>query len=294
MGTITWSTLIDRTTQRLGPLRLANPAAEARWLVEEVSGLDRAELVAEGERPATRRAVIRLDALISRRLAGEPIQYVLGRWGFRSLDLFVDRRVLVPRPETEGLVDHALAAVDSAAGSTPGRVDPVRVVDLGTGSGAVALAMAAERTDVEVWATDRSSDALAVARANLAGLGRSAQRVRLVEGHWFEALPDALRATFDVVASNPPYIADDEPLPDSVCDWEPTAALRSGPSGLDALAHIIDGAGAWLTPSGALVLELAPSQSSDVLRLASRAGYDATIEVDTAGRDRVLVARRSR
>src|SRR5688500_3110506 len=124
--------------------------------------------------------------MAERRLAGEPLQYVLGSWGFRTLDLFVDPRVLIPRPETEavaGLAIEALAAIDR----------PGLAADLGTGSGAIALAMAAERwPHVQVWATDLSADALAVARANLAALGRRGAVVRLVQGDWFGALPDEL------------------------------------------------------------------------------------------------------
>lgn len=288
-----WSDLLVDAVRRLEEAGAPHPERWARWLVEEVSGLEGVELVASGDEPATRLAVARLDALLERCRTGEPIQYVLGRWAFRSLDLFVDRRVLIPRPETEVLVDHVLEAIDSSAGAVPGgRVGRARVVDLGTGSGAIALAVAAERTDVEVWATDVSSDALAVARANLAGLGRPAQHVRLVEGSWFTALPAALRGAVDVVASNPPYVADDEPLPPEVEAWEPTGALRAGPTGREALERILDEAPAWLVPGGAVVLELAPHQASAVEGYATARGFTCEVAPDLAGRPRVLVARR--
>ena len=142
--------------------------------------------------------------MVARRAGGEPLQYVLGRWGFRTLDLLVDRRVLIPRPETEvvaGLAIDALAGSDGDRSSTsaPGRApSPCR-------------SPPSAGRDVEVWATDASADALAVARANLAGLGRRRRGVRLVEGDWFDALPDELRGRVDVVVSNPPYVAGRRP-----------------------------------------------------------------------------------
>src|SRR3546814_590427 len=155
-------------------------------MVEQASGRSPAEQAADIDLPATEREVAAMDRMLIRRTAGEPLQYVLGRWAFRSLDLLVDRRVLIPRPETEWVTDIALAAVAD--------LDELIAVDLGTGSGAIALALAAERwPGIEVWATDVSPDAIAVARANLAGLGRRASCVRLLEGSWFDPLPEGLR-----------------------------------------------------------------------------------------------------
>src|SRR5581483_11962387 len=154
--------------------------------------------------------------MVERRAAGEPLQYVLRRWGFRTLDLLVDPRVLIPRPETEVVVEVAIRELR--------RIDSRRplVADLGTGSGAIALSIAVEVPDARVWATDASADALAVARANLAGIGSpAAKRVRIEQGSWFDALPAAFRGQFDVVVSNPPYIAAHEDLPPEVVDWEP-------------------------------------------------------------------------
>jgi len=227
--------------------------------------------------------------MVARRLRGEPLQYVLGRWGFRTLDLMVDRRVLIPRPETEGVVDHALTELD--------RLPPAQarvVVDLGTGSGAIALAIAAERADVTVWAADRSSDALAVARANLAGLGgRAAPRVRLVEGDWYEALPAELTGTVDVIVANPPYVGSSDALPPVVADWEPVEALVPGPTGLEALRVIVAGAGRWLLSPGALVVEIGETQAGVALELAQAAGLvSAVVHPDLGGRPRTLVARK--
>ncbi len=142
------------------------------------------ELMLGLDEPATVRGVARLDAMVARRSTGEPLQYVLGRWGFRLLDLMIDRRVLIPRPETEIVAERAL---DELRRLDPDDI-PV-VVDLGTGSGAIGLSLAREHGSAEVWITDVSTDALDVARANLAGLGRHGSRVRAVEGSWFEPLP---------------------------------------------------------------------------------------------------------
>ena len=141
---------------------------------------------------------------VARREAGEPLQYVVGSWGFRRLDLAVDRRALIPRPETEVTAEVAIDAARRIA-------EPI-VVDLGTGSGAIGLSVAWECRHAHVWATDRSSEALEVARANLAGLGRAGARVRLAAGDWFGALPDDLVGRVDVAVSNPPYVRLDDPF----------------------------------------------------------------------------------
>ncbi len=251
------------------------PAHEARWIREAVDGA------------TTALAEARVQEMTERRLAGEPLQYVLGSWGFRTLDLYVDRRVLIPRPETEIVAGHALAEGDRV--HAEGRA-PVVVADLGTGSGAIGLALAAERPWTEVWMTDASGEALEVARANVAGLGRDATRVTVAEGEWFEALPEG--RAFDVVVSNPPYVAADEVLPPEVADWEPASALVSGPTGREALELLVAEAPRWLRPGGALVLELAPHQVDALRAHAESEGY-AEVEVhrDLADRDRVLVCR---
>ena len=207
---------------------------------------------------ATVRGVASFDRLVARRENGEPLQYVVGRWGFRHLDLMVDRRVLIPRPETEFVAGLAIEEVVARSGA--GR--EVVVADLGTGSGALGFAIATECAAARVLATDRSLDALAVARANLAGLGRAAGRVSLHEGSWFDALPTSVRGAIDVLVSNPPYIGDDEELPAVVGGWEPSEALRAGPVGDEDLQTILDGADEWVAPGGAVVLEMAPDQTA--------------------------------
>ncbi|MBA3654149.1 MAG: peptide chain release factor N(5)-glutamine methyltransferase [Actinobacteria bacterium] len=217
---------------------------------------------------------------MARREAGEPLQYVVSRWGFRTLDLYVDRRVLIPRPETEIV---AGAVID---------LDPRGVVvDLGTGSGAIALSVAVETKAARIIATDASADALAVARANLAGLGHRATRVELYEGDWFAAVPADVRGGVDVIVSNPPYIAAHEDLPGEVADWEPTTALVAGATGLEAIERIAGEAPEWLRPGGTLVVEIAPHQRDAALRLCTRYLH-AEVRKDLTERDRVLVATR--
>jgi release factor glutamine methyltransferase len=278
-GTVTWRALLAETTTRVGE----RPAA--RWLCEVASGADRIEEVLD-ER-ATNRMVAHLDAMIARHAAGEPLAYVLGRWSFRRLDLAVDPRVLIPRPETEVV---AGVAIDLAR-SLP---RPVTVVDLGTGSGAIGLALADELpvTGVSVWLVDDDPDALDLARANLAGIGRRAANVRVVEGSWFDALPAAL--VVDLAVSNPPYVATTSPDVDAaVREWEPAHAVFAGEDGLGAIREVVDGARWRVRPGGWLVFEIGADQGAAVEGLLTAADFvDVAIRPDLAGRDRVAVARR--
>lgn len=277
----TWRDLLSEAVAVLGAEH------EARRLVERASGNEGSEYLLALDEPARERSIPFFRGMLDRRAAGEPLQYVLGQWGFRKLDLFVDRRVLIPRPETEQVVEHALVE----ARRLP---RPLVAVDLGTGSGAIGLSLAVELdSEVEVWATDRSPDALAVARANLTGIGSfAAQRVRLVEGDWFAALPPVLRGRVGLVVSNPPYVAPTEELPPEVADWEPEGALIAGPTGLEAIARIVRGAPVWLARPGVVVVEIAPHQSEPASQLARDAGFtDVDVLPDLTGRLRALVAR---
>lgn len=291
-GTISWHEVLAETRARLAGSGLDQPTAtrEARWIVEEASG---ASSTVDFDSSATVRGMAHHDAMVERRCAGEPLQYVLGHWPFRGLDLMVDRRVLIPRPETELVAGLALAEVDRLAVGRDPVAEPVLVADLGTGSGAIGLSVASERVGTRVWCTDVSPDALAVARANCTGLGRPAQRVTVVEGSWFDALPGDLRGRFGVIASNPPYVADDDALPPEVVAWEPGGALFAADRGMADLRVLVDGVWDWLVPGGALVLEMAPDQTGPMAEAARVAGYmDVSVHRDLADRDRVLVARR--
>jgi release factor glutamine methyltransferase len=238
---------------------------------------------------ATQRPVAHLDAMVARRRGGEPLAYVLGSWSFRTVELMVDRRVLIPRPDTEVVAGHAIGAARARLGRVP-----TRIVDLGTGSGAIGLSIAAELPlgSHEVWCTDVSSDALDVCRANLVGLGRSGTSVRLSHGTWFDALPPELIGSFDVVVSNPPYVTTDDPdLAESVREWEPISALFAGDDGLDAYRSIVGDVMRWLAPGGALVLEIGSRQGEAVRGICRAAGLrDTSVHPDLAGLDRVVTA----
>jgi release factor glutamine methyltransferase len=235
-------------------------------------------------------------------VSGEPLQYVLGRWPFRALELTVDPRVLIPRPETEQVVEVALAELSRTVGPSP------VAVDLGTGSGAIALALATEGgrdfPGLEVWATDVSADALAVAAENVAllasGEAGAASRVRLAEGRWFAALPPTVKGQVDLIVANPPYVSEAEyaELDPGVRDWEPRQALvaptgANGVGGMADIETVVSEAPRWLRPGGALVVEIAPGQAYASIDAARRAGFrQVTTERDLAGRLRMLVARR--
>ena len=278
---VTWRQLLSDATQRL------ESPQEARWLVERASGLEGTEYALGLDEPVSARAMPFFQDLLARRVGGEPLQYVLGRWAFRHLDLYLDRRVLIPRPETEVVVEVALAELARLAVKRP------TVVDLGTGSGAIALSFAVEVPSARVVATDVSADALEVASANLTGVGTLvASRVRLEQGEWFDAVPRSLRGQVQLVVSNPPYVGNDELLPDEVADWEPSTALRAGATGLEDIERIVADAPAWLSRPGVLVVELAPHQAGAAITLARDAGFTSVeVRPDLTGRDRALVAR---
>ncbi len=299
------------------------PEVSARRIAAEASGTSAAEVALAPQMPMTVRMVAHADAMATRRVAGEPLQYVLGSWGFRKLDLAVDSRALIPRPETEVVAGTAIDWLNATAGRR--QCARLNVADLGTGCGAIALSIAHEVPDSRVFATDSSADALALAAANLAGLGSAANRVSLHQGNWLDALTDVhdrsdgvsvagsrpargagaeplcgpgaavepLRGRLDLVVSNPPYVADGEVLAPDVDDWEPHEALYAGPDGLSALRAIIRDARGWLAPGGLLVLELGATQAPAATAMAIARGYeDVRIERDLAGADRVLVASR--
>lgn len=270
-------------------VRLSDPN-EARWLCEHASGLDGSEFIEELDEIPTTAMMAALDAMLVRRLNGEPLQYVMARWAFRHLDLFVDRRVLIPRPETELIVDLVLTVLNT--------IDrPACVVDLGTGSGAIGLAIAAEShpREVEVWLTDLSNDALDVARANVATLGRLGSRVKIANGSWWSALPSEIAGLIDVAVCNPPYIAVGDPeVAKDVVDWEPHSALFSDDDGLADIRAVLADAKRWLRVGGSLLFEIGYRQSAAVTEDMAAAGFVEVItHRDLAGRDRFVVGKLS-
>lgn len=286
-GAVVWRTFYDEARARLEAVGNEFAAIDARRIVEEASGAEPGEFALMLDEFARERGVAHFDHMLGRRLAGEPLQYVLGRWGFRTLDLAVDARVLIPRPETEGVVDLALAEIDAIDDRD------IWVADLGTGSGCIGLSIVAENPRVQMICTDASERAVAAARANAAGLGRPARRIEIRQGDWFDALPAERKGDFDLIISNPPYVADDESLPAVVAEWEPTDALFAGPTGLEDAWVLIDGAGEWLRPGGTLVLELGETQLDTAAERAKSAGFaEVSVHRDLADKDRALVARR--
>jgi release factor glutamine methyltransferase len=282
-ATVTWRSLWDETASRHGRVH-------ARWLCEEASGHFGDEFNDVLGHAATERSVAHLDAMLARLQQGEPLQYVLGHWSFRHLDLLVDRRVLIPRPETELVAEVAIERVRALP-------RPVRAADLGTGSGAIGLSLLAElpRGSTEVWLTDASADALDVARANAAGLGLAAAGARFGVGSWFAALPSELAGAFGVIVANPPYIAEGDPAVEpGVQHWEPHDALYSGVDGLDAVRVLAAGATEWLQPGGWLVLEIGAGLGAVVADLLVAAGLaEVEVRADLAGHDRIVSGRRN-
>jgi release factor glutamine methyltransferase len=249
------------------------PRLDAELLLAAAIGVDRGAIVAEPARPVEPDAARRFMEYAARRRDREPVAYILGVKGFRSIELAVDPRVLIPRPETEHLVE---AVLDLPSGT--------RVCDVGTGSGAIALALKSERPDLQVVATDASADALAVAEANARRLGLE------VELHHGDLLAD-VRGPLDAIVSNPPYVEDGAELAPEIVRHEPALALRSGPDGLDVIRRLLPAAGA--TDATLVALEIAEGQADAVRALMREAGFaDVTVTRDLAGIERVLVGRR--
>ena len=301
----TWSQLHKRGIARLQEAanRHLNPETASRRILVEVSGFEASELLSSWHEPAPEGAAARYEQMLQQLLAGEPLQYVLGSWGFRCLDLFLDNRVLIPRPETEIVVEVALKELAARSLSkqsasqeqviTQASATPrLLAADLGCGSGAVGLSLAAECPNADVVCTDISADALAVTRANLAGIGTAGMRVRLAQGSWYEALGgDSLKGALDLIVSNPPYIATHEPLPEVVAAHEPATALYAGPVGTEAIDALLSGAPHWLAPSGSIVCEIAPHQAAPATYAAQANGLtNIKILPDLTGTPRVLRA----
>jgi release factor glutamine methyltransferase len=271
-------TLIEGAAARLREAGVVKPRREANRLWAWFNRVSPGEAYLTRERPAPEETRARFEAAVERRLAGEPLAYVLGEIGFRHLDILCDGRALIPRPETEGIIELALA-----------RVRTGRALDVGTGTGCLALALAQEGSFDEVVAVDISERALELAAANKA---RTGHPVRLVRSDLGAAL---VGERFDLVVANPPYLTDAEyeALDASVRAWEPALALASGADGLDATRRLLVQGKELLVPGGWLVMELDSSRAGAAMELAGAAGWcDITTRDDLFGRPRYLVARR--
>jgi release factor glutamine methyltransferase len=257
---------------------------ESELLLAGVLGLKRLDLYLQHDRPLTENELERYRSAVRRRLRREPVQYILGTAAFRSLELHVDARVLIPRPETEVLAGAVLEwSKRQARWGT--------ALDVGTGSGAIALSLAAEGKYERVVASDVSRDALDVARRNAAGVG-TGDRVEFREGSLFDVVGEGER--FDVIVSNPPYVAESERsgLAAEVVDHEPGTALFAGPDGLAVIGRLIAGAADRLRPGGLLALEMGAGQATAVLDLLAASGryVSPRVERDLAGRERIALA----
>jgi release factor glutamine methyltransferase len=270
---VTVGRALAETGERLTKAGCESPGVDAEILVAHVLGLARSELTLERSRRLSSAKREELEQLVSRREAREPLAYVLGEWGFRRLTLAVDRRVLVPRPETEVVVERCLARLEG--------IDEPSVLDVGTGTGAIALALADEHPGARVTGIDASPGALEVAGANAT---RTALAVELRQWDLYRGLPDG---PWDLVVSNPPYVLPEEmdALEPEVREWEPREALV----GVGATEAVARGALEVLAPGRPLVLEVASPDAARVAALLGELGYADVVKTrDLAGRDRVV------
>jgi release factor glutamine methyltransferase len=277
------------TTSRFDERGLATPRLDAEVLTAHALGLPRVQLYVQFDRPLLPTELAAIRESVKRRQAGESVAYIVGKKEFWGLELAVDARVLVPRPDTETLVDEALERIGRAGGRAPEEAPPPkaapRVADVGTGSGAIAVTLAKERPDAVVFATDISPDALAVARANAERLGAA---VTFLEGD-LEA-PLIPHAPFDLVVANLPYVraGDLAGLAPEV-RAEPTRALDGGADGLALVRRLVAAAPALLAPGGALALEIGAGQAAETARLCAAAGLaDVRVRRDLGAVERVV------
>jgi release factor glutamine methyltransferase len=273
---------LRRAAERLRGAGVGEAAREAEHLLSHAAGLGRESIVAHPERALDRDASRRFEEAVERRSAGCPTAYITRKQEFFSLSFYVDERVLVPRPETEFLVEEALRRLPR---------ESARVADVGTGSGCVAVALKTKRSSWNIFATDVSREALAVARRNAAVHGAA---LGLVACDLLSAFPEG--AAFDAVVSNPPYVGEEEwkKLDRSVREFEPRAALLAKPKPTSVVERLLPEAYVRLKRGGFLIMEISPTISGAALELAKRAGFslEAVIK-DYAGLERVLVGRKA-
>lgn len=282
------NTAIDSATARLGEVS-SHPRRDAELLLMHVLDCDLATLLTHPDRALSPADLALYNSLIERRLNAEPIQYIIGEQEFYGLSFRVTPDVLIPRPETEHLVEALLERINSEDSEDGGA--SLRIVDVGTGSGAIAVAIAHALPRSELTAVDLSSAALSLARQNAERHGVSG-RMRFVHSDLLNALDgESLDAGFDAIIANPPYIADGEVLERQVRDYEPHAALYAGPTGLEVYERLIPQARNLLRPGGWLMLEIGHGQKS-ALRELLRGWAEGSFKDDLQGIPRVVVARR--
>jgi release factor glutamine methyltransferase len=273
--------IIKRSTEFLEKRGVESPRLNAELLIGHALGLKRMQLYLQFERPLTEGELARIRPLVKRRGNREPVQYIVGETEFCGLKLKVDRRALIPRPETEYLLELLGPRVPAP---------PTCALDLGTGSGAIALALARTYPDAQITAVDRCEEALALARENTLATGLG-DRVNLLISDWFSALVPV--AQFQLIVANPPYLSDQETAAaePEVNEFEPTSALSAGSNAAAALEEIIAQAGPFLAPGGLLACETGPGQHAHLIAKCGPAGFVRTESLrDLAGRDRYLLA----
>ena len=271
-----------------------HPRLSAEWLLANVCGLSRVELYVNFDKPLEAGELDAMHAAIERRAAGEPLQYVTGEMPFRHIVLKCERGVLIPRPETEVLVDAALEGVDAAAEKGDEEVGPVRVLEVGTGTGCIALSIASERPGTLVTATDLSPRAAELAARNREALGLE-EAVDVIECDLATGVSPDLMGSFSVLVSNPPYIPTQvlrDEVPAEVADFEPELALDGGDDGLDVFRRLVELAPEALAPGGMLAVELFEGALDAAADLVRAQGGWGSVEVreDLTRRPRVLVA----
>lgn len=275
--------IIKKTTDFFAQKGVESPRLNAELLIGHALGLKRMQLYLQFERPLTDADLDKIRPLVRRRGQREPLQYIVGSTEFSGIALKTDRRALIPRPETERLIEIVVERLTVA---------PLRILDLGTGSGAIALALAQKFPEAQVTAVDRDAAALALAAENALAAGVN-QRVMLLESDWFSAIPSASR--FELIVANPPYltVAEVSEAASEVRDYEPQTALVSGADGLDDLRRILHTASGFLTEKGLLAMETGIAQHATLRALATENGF-TTIESlpDLTGRDRFILAYR--
>ena len=289
-----WTVLgiLNATRDYLASKGFENARLEAEMLVAHVLSSSRIELYLKHDRPMSNGEIARSRALLKRRLAGEPVQYITGSAAFMFTDFRVDPRVLIPRPETEALVEAALEALRERAACDRG----LRVADVGTGSGVIAVTIALRFGEARVWASDVSEEVVALAAGNAERAGVR-ERIEFLVGADLEPFAQAgLENKLDAVVSNPPYVptGDLASLPREVREHEPAVALDGGEDGLDCLRTIAHDGPRFLVPGGVLALEVGDGQAERVAGLLREGLEDVEVRRDYAGRDRIVVGTRSR
>ena len=279
--------VIQKTTPYFGKQGIESPRLTIELLLAHLLKKKRMDLYLEFERELDEGTLAKLREMVKRRVAGEPLQYITGEVEFCGLKLLVDKRVLIPRPETELLVEAVAKRLKAESGE---RKDGVKIVDVGTGSGCIAIALAKKLPEAEITAVDVSAEALEVARGN-GKLHQTEKNVRFLESDLLQELPSSF--VVEAIVSNPPYIADGElaKLPKEVRDFEPVRALAAGEDGLKVIRRLVMDARRILSPSGFMALEIGAGQLKAVEDIFGQQGL-AVVEVvkDLQGHERVIVA----